>query len=80
MDEISKYLQQQKLGLDENPLTFWKNNQKSLPMLTKLALKYLSIPCSSSESERIYSTSGDIITKKRNKLKFINVNIIKKKH
>jgi hypothetical protein len=38
-----------------------------LPLLSKLALKYLSAPVSSVESERIFSTGGNLYKPTRNR-------------
>ncbi len=52
-----------------NPLQWWKNEgHLKFPMLYKLATKYLSMPATSVPSERIFSTAGEIISKKRNRL------------
>ena len=39
-----------------------------LPLLSNLAKKVLTVPASSSKSERVFSTGGNIVTSKRNRL------------
>ena len=52
-----------------NPLQWWKCHQNIFPILSHLARKYLSVCATSSPSERVFSTSGNIITSKRTCLK-----------
>jgi len=67
--EVKRYLMVSKPDPDSNPLEWWKVNYSSFPHLSHLARKYLSICASSSASERLFSTAGNISTKKRNSLK-----------
>ena len=39
-----------------------------MPLLSKLAKKVLTVPASSSKSERVFSTGGNFVTSKRNKI------------
>jgi hypothetical protein len=56
------------LPRDENIFAWWKTNTSVFPTLSKLANKYLSSPPSSIESERLFSTGGNIHTPHRNRL------------
>ena len=49
-------------------LQWWKNHEKSLPLLSKFAKKVLAIPASSGKSERVFSTGGNFVTAKRTRL------------
>ena len=51
-----------------NILHWWRDHERVLPLLSQIAKKVLTIPASSSKSERIFSTGGNFVTKKRNKL------------
>ena len=53
---------------DVNILKWWKEHEKVLPLLAKLAKKVLTIPASSSKSERVFSAGGNFVTRRRNKL------------
>jgi hypothetical protein len=58
---------------DENmkptdPLSYWKDNQVKFPYMTRLVRRVLCVPATSAASERLFSTAGLIITKKRNRL------------
>ena len=51
-----------------NILHWWRDHEKVLPLLSKLAKKVLTVPASSSKSERVFSTGGNFVTSKRNKI------------
>ena len=68
IEEFKKYLNIS-VNLSSDPINWWKTNQNDFPRLAKLAKKYLSIPSTSVSSERIFSTAGNLITKKRTALK-----------
>ena len=53
---------------DEDVLEWWKKHQHILPLLSTIAKKVLAIPSSSAKSERVFSTGGNVVTKKRNRL------------
>lgn len=66
--EINNYLAMPKISLDENPLIWWKSHQNSFPKLKSLARKFLAFQGTSVPSERVFSTSGNVITKHRSSL------------
>ncbi|EGT48878.1 hypothetical protein CAEBREN_19883 [Caenorhabditis brenneri] len=67
-DEVDKFLDaEQDSRID--PYKWWKNNEKLYPNLKPLALKYLCVPATSAESERLFSAAGIICCPKRSKLK-----------
>ena len=47
------------------PLVWWRVHEKSYPTVAKLAKKYLAVPATEVASERIFSTAGNTVTKKR---------------
>jgi hypothetical protein len=51
-----------------NPLHWWKQNESTFPTLAEVAKKFLAIPASQASTERAFSTSGNIITKKRTRM------------
>jgi hypothetical protein len=62
---------------DKDPvdvLEWWERNKFCFPNLYRLTAKYLSIPSTSCPCERIFSKAGQIISKKRSRLKPKNFN------
>ena len=51
-----------------NPLQYWKDNEKSKPVVAELARKYLSAPAGSAPSERLFSTAAIILDDRCNML------------
>jgi hypothetical protein len=66
-DELDIYLVMQidKSSLTNNPLDFWKSNSEKLPLLSKLAKRIYSIPATSTNVERQFSSAGLIINQRR---------------
>lgn len=68
--EINAYAGLPLLPVKEDPLEWWRNRVKSkeFKYLSRAARKFLSAPCSSIESERLFSTGGNIYEPSRNRL------------
>ena len=66
--EIDYYLKAVRIEHSQNPYTWWSANSKHYPNLTKFAKVYLSAPCSSVFSERLFSEAGLVYENKRNRL------------
>ena len=50
-----------------NPLDWWRSEGKAnFPLICKIAYKFLILQGTSVPSERVFSTAGTIISKKRN--------------
>jgi len=52
----------------QDPLLWWKVNEHRLPVLALLARVYMSAPPSSVQSERIFSSAGDVYNEHRTRL------------
>ena len=52
----------------EDPLLFWKENETKYPELSKLAKKFLGVPASEADVERMFNISGFIFNPKRRSL------------
>lgn len=66
--ELDHYVSLPLLARGDDPFQWWKRTQETLPLLSKLASKYLSAPPSSVESERLFSTGGNVYEPTRNRL------------
>lgn len=51
-----------------NPLEWWKHNKKIFPKLWSVAKAVFTVQATSASSERVFSTAGNEITDKRNRL------------
>nr|XP_055075135.1 zinc finger BED domain-containing protein 4-like [Misgurnus anguillicaudatus] len=58
--ELNNYMMSPTIDSEMDPLTWWQVHQVDYPHLSILARKYLCIPASSSPSERLFSTSGNV--------------------
>lgn len=65
--ELSLY-KRERCDPNVNPLKWWKENSIKYPRLSVLARQYLSIPGTSVPSERIFSATGLLVNKLRNRL------------
>ena len=80
---MKKYRDEGPLELKRDPLSWWKENQQSYPLLSNLAQNTLCIPGTSVASERVFSTAGDLVTAQRitltpehvDQLLFLNKNL-----
>lgn len=65
-EEVEDYLRMPVIPRSENPYLWWKNTGKSrYPVLSRIALMYLSIPATQVSSERLFSASGNVVTCRR---------------
>ena len=74
--EMQTYLNRPKLDLEDEPLLWWKHHATEFPILAKLARKCLCVCAMSAASERLFSTSGNIVTPRRSCLKPDKVNML----
>ncbi|CAF0934061.1 unnamed protein product [Didymodactylos carnosus] len=61
---------------NENPLLFWKEQEKLLPNMSKLSRKIFSIPASSTAVERAFSSADVVISQRRTNISPSTVNDI----
>lgn len=65
---VKQYLELPHLDRKKDPLEFWKLQENTLPFLSKLASKYLSVPATSVPCERLFSKAAIITNERRNRL------------
>ncbi|KAJ8359468.1 hypothetical protein SKAU_G00159930 [Synaphobranchus kaupii] len=81
--EVRRYLSDSYLPRTEDPLLYWEKHVAVYPHLYNLAKKYLSLPATSVPCERIFSKAGEVISRRRSRLKpstaekilFLNMNL-----
>ena len=67
-NEIDEYLIINVEPSNINPCEWWRDHKSQYPILTKIARDYICIPSTSVPSEQAFSKSGELISKKRNRL------------
>ena len=75
-DEFARFKAEKKLPDGENPLIWWKINEHRFPRLSLLAKNVLCVPATSVPCERLFSSSGYIVNKKRSSLDPHTVNML----
>lgn len=66
--EKKTYMQLAATNFKSKPLETWKEWCTGMPLLGEVARKWLAVPASSASSERVFSSAGLTISKKRTKL------------
>jgi len=74
--ELTRYLNEECIDSNANPLSWWRDNQSRYPLLSKVARKYMCICATSTPSERVFSAAGNIVTPMRSSLKPHKVNML----
>ena len=74
--QVEIYLGEPVIGRGEDQLKYWRENKGRFPSLAPLAQAYLSAPCTSVESERLFSLAGNIVTDHRASLDPENVEML----
>ncbi|XP_052413836.1 E3 SUMO-protein ligase ZBED1-like [Carassius gibelio] len=67
--EFNSYILIPKIHSEQDPLAWWGIHKVNFPHLSKLAEKYLCVPATSTPSERLFSTPGNVVTCQRASLK-----------
>ena len=69
MSELDNYITASKLDFEEDPMNWRKSHNIEYSLLARLAKKYLCACATSLPSERLFSTSGNIVTPNRCSMK-----------
>ena len=75
-EEIQNFNALDPVNINTDPLMWWKEKELFLPSLSNIARHLLCIPATSVESERVFSTAGDVVTAQRSALKPSQVDIL----
>lgn len=86
IQEVQRYLAEGNIARSQDPMRYWDNQKTIYPNLFRLSLQFLCTPASSVPCERVFSTAGEVVSKKRNRLNFktleklifLNKNLYKK--
>ena len=64
-DELQRFLKEAEINFrKDDPLMWWKCREKSFPIISRLARKYLAIPASTAPSESFFNSQKYITEKK----------------
>ncbi|XP_026481047.1 zinc finger BED domain-containing protein 1-like [Ctenocephalides felis] len=74
--EIDIYITEKPISKRDCVFEWWRRNENKYKKLSMIAKKYLAIPATSTPSERVFSTAGNIITNRRNCLRPDNVDML----
>ncbi|XP_023312348.1 zinc finger BED domain-containing protein 4-like [Anoplophora glabripennis] len=66
--EVQRYMEEDLLPRNDNPLDWWREHKYSYPYLSIVAQEKLSIVATSVPCERIFSKAGLVISDRRNRL------------
>ena len=75
-DFLPKRYTEEALDIDSKLLSWWKSNQKRFPSIASVAKIYLCVPAISSPFERLFSTTGIVVSSKRALLNPDNMNML----
>lgn len=74
--EIQRYKAEPTIPMNQDSLEWWQNQRFLYPFLASVVLMYLQIPATSVPSERVFSTAGNILNKKRGALSASNADML----
>jgi len=67
-DEVKEYIKEDKIPFEQCPFNWWLNKKNKYPVLAKMAKIFLTIPVTSTSSERLFSDAGNLLTSKRSRI------------
>ena len=70
------YLKERPIDREDSPLVWWRENQHRFSKISKVARRFLTIPITSTPSERVFSTAGLTVTQLRSSLTPKHVNML----
>lgn len=76
VSQINQYLAEPVMSHSGHPLAYWQANKGRFAALAQAARAYLCSPCTSVDSERLFSTAANVIDDKRNRLTSKNAEML----
>ncbi|XP_016109672.1 uncharacterized protein [Sinocyclocheilus grahami] len=67
--QVQTYLSEKNTPKKSDPLQYWKEHAIQFHSMAAVATQYLSAPCSSVDSERLFSAVANVLDENRNRLK-----------
>ncbi|XP_035983843.1 zinc finger BED domain-containing protein 4-like [Fundulus heteroclitus] len=74
--QVQTYLAEITILKTACPLMYWNSNRTRFPALARVARKYLTAPCTSVDSERLFSAVSHVIDEKRNRIHCDNAEML----
>ncbi|KAM8750144.1 E3 SUMO-protein ligase ZBED1-like [Rhynchonycteris naso] len=74
VEELSNFKSQKVLGLNEDPLKWWSDRLALFPVLPKVLQKYWCVASTCVPPERLFGSSANVVSAKRNRLAPAHVN------
>ena len=74
--EVKRYFADPAVSRNEDPLLWWRKNESRFPHIARLSRLFLAVPATPTPSERVFSTAGNIVMKKRSALSPENVDTL----
>ena len=71
---VEQYKQEPQIDLADCPLEWWKRHEGTYAILAKIVRQFLASPASTVPYEKLFSLSGNIVTRKRASLSADNIN------
>ena len=65
-DEFQRYVSEEQINYNLSANSWWKEHKKIYPTISQLAKRYLAVPATSTASERVFSSAGNIVRPSRN--------------
>lgn len=68
IDQLAQYLAEPRhpsLSIGDSPIAYWTGNRSRWPELVSMALDIFAVPAMSDAPERVFSTTGDVLSPRR---------------
>ena len=66
--EVRRYVDEDMLDYDSDPLVWWSMRKNQYPTMVKLIRKLWCLPATSVRSEELFSLAGNVLSQRRNRL------------